>query len=133
MTEQTAPFYNELHRVLKAVNGRHPNGEQVSYRRAVVEGLGLRDSFTSKIKDGTYRPTLDRLISLSALLNVPPTTFDAYVKRWGHEQVDNDPAMLMLLRELARQEPRTQILLMQGIRNHIATLLEQAGPQKQVA
>lgn len=119
-----APFYGELHRILKEANRRRSYNEQISYRKAVVEGLGLRDSFTSKIKDGSYKPTIDRLHNLADLLGVAPTVFDSYVRRWGHEQVDGDEDFLEILRTVASQSESVQILLRRGMKAYLTNALD---------
>jgi hypothetical protein len=110
--QQPAPFYYELQDVLRDVNARRLASERVSFRRAVV--------------DGSYKPTIDRLVNLANLLGVAPTTFDSYVRRWAHEVVDTDPTFLELFRLLASQNESVQGLLKRGIKNHASKLMEAA-------
>lgn len=93
-------FYGELMAVLDELRREHP-GRRYSFRSSVVQGLGLRDSFTAKIKSGQYRPTLDRLISLARFLEIHPSRFPSYAYRIAQIAIVEDPRIIELFRMLS--------------------------------
>jgi hypothetical protein len=98
-------FYDELMAVLAELRTENPAGHY-SFRSAVVQGLGLRDSFTAKIKSGAYRPTLDRLTHLAGYLGVHPTRFPTYAQRLAQEAIATDPRLIEIFTYLGRMPDR---------------------------
>jgi transcriptional regulator with XRE-family HTH domain len=96
-----SPFYNELHSKLNAINATR-QGPKISFREAVVKGMGFRDSFTSKIKEG-FVPTANRLEMLANYLGVSPTIFSVYPKKWAEREIENDNSdFIALIRHIAQ-------------------------------
>lgn len=126
ITDKDSPFYKELVAIMSESNRARPDEDRVSFRRAVMEGLGLRDSFTGKIRSGTYKPTIDRIRNLATLLKVRPSRFDEYVRRYAREQIDTDPNLLEVFRKLSDLDPRIAESLTAGINDYVTKVLTKA-------
>jgi hypothetical protein len=103
-------FYEELKAVLAEVNANRRADEQISLRQAVVKGLGLYDSYSTKIKDGTYTPVKDKLESLAAYLEIHPSRFDLYVRRWIQAEALTNPEFIRFGRMLARYDHKPSVV-----------------------
>lgn len=124
------PFYDELMDVLDEVNTKNPL-VTFSFRRAVVEGLGLRDSFTSKIKSGAYRPTAERIEMLANLLGVHPSRFRSYAHRLARSASVDDPRFVELFEMLAALPKEPYDIIVSGILNFTRKTLTEAASKPQ--
>ena len=104
-------FYKELLALLDKLENA---GRHVTYREAVVQGMELQDSFTGRLKHGTYVPTLDRLVKLSEYLGVPPTYFSDYIVRFARQECE-DPIVLEIFRTMADLPPKSRDLVKRAI------------------
>lgn len=99
-------FYDELMDVFAELRRDNTEGHY-SFRSAVVQGLGLRDSFTAKIKSGAYRPTIDRLISLARFLGIHPSRFPSYAYRLAQHAIAHDRRVIGLFQILSSLDKET--------------------------
>ncbi len=135
MTEpRVAPFYEELMDVIAEVNlARQRTGEApVTFRSAVVQGMGLRDSFTSKIKSGVYRPTLERCETLATFLQVAPARLPTFRERYSTALIHENPKAIEFMGLLASY-PAVADLLLEGAIGKVKGILAQASLPKQIA
>ncbi len=95
------------------------NHPRMSFRQVITQGLGLQDSITSKLKDGVYQPTLERLETLAKFLGVKPTYFSLYAKRWVMEEIDTNQDLLELARALAGMSQRDSTRFLKSMRKAV--------------
>jgi hypothetical protein len=114
-TSERLTFFDELKDVLVVENARRGKTEQISFRKAIVEGMGLPDSFASKMKSGQYKPTLERLITLSNFLGVHPSRFPSNSRRMAIQAVTEDERFIRLFVLLSSQTPKVYNILVDGI------------------
>lgn len=114
-----SPMYQQILRVLNLVNeDRATKGQpRVTFRQA-VQSMGLKDPFTGKIKSGVYVPTLERLEMLAAFLDVHPTIFDVYVKRYA-DKVIREGALLEFFRQLAALNTDQQKVMISAVEHYM--------------
>lgn len=101
---------------MKKLEAAQNNGKDVNYRQSVL-AMGLTDSFCGKIKHGEYVPTKERLEQLSEYLGIKPESFNAYVKRFAMEQIE-DHDIFETFRVLATLNHPKQTMLKKAIKNY---------------
>lgn len=139
MKDESGSFYKELMEVLKEANKRRAKDEQISFRQAVVYGLvddagsQLGDSFTTKIRGGLYKPTIERLLNLSKFLGVHPSRFAVYRERFGRKLLEENAQMIEMVGLLSRQPDEVVDILLQDAVKRMQQVIDKASPRKSAA